>query len=296
MARHPTQGHIHVIPHVGAPVHHTWAYHGPYYHRVAVAGGARSDREIKRDVKDALSQDMWLGAHTINVEVKDRVVTITGLVDSLMEKVAAGEDAWNIPGVADVNNNVEIVRHGQSTLIGRRGKRHSARSEKRTRGTESSDVEVRRDVWTVLANDIRVDPDQVEADVNGGTVFLRGTVSSLYDMRVLTEMAGRIKGVLGVVNEVQVVPATKRPDHEIAEMIYDAMDVDPFIPYDADIDVTCDAGVVVLTGTMTNKRAKHASGDISWGVPGVTDVRNEIKVAGCRRTRTAPKETEGRNI
>ncbi|MBI2883078.1 MAG: BON domain-containing protein [Chloroflexi bacterium] len=85
--------------------------------------------------------------------------------------------------------------------------------------------------------------------------------------------------------------ATGMPtDEEIEEMIYDAIDSDPLIPYDADIDVEVDTGVVTLVGTVPNKRVKHAAGDDSWWVPGVVDVRNQIQLSGRRRARTAPIE------
>ena len=81
-------------------------------------------------------------------------------------------------------------------------------------------------------------------------------------------------------------------DEEITEMVYDAIDADPLIPYDADINVAVDAGVVTLTGTVPNKRVKHAAGDDAWWVPGVVDVNNELEVTGRRRAKTAPRETE----
>ncbi len=79
-------------------------------------------------------------------------------------------------------------------------------------------------------------------------------------------------------------------DEEITEMVYDAMDVDPLIPYDADINVSVDSGVVTLTGTVINKSIKHAAADDAWWIPGVTDVRNELKVSGRHRTRGAEEE------
>lgn len=77
-------------------------------------------------------------------------------------------------------------------------------------------------------------------------------------------------------------------DSEIEEMIYDAMDADPLIPYDADTDVTVEAGTVYLRGEVPSKRIKHASGDDAWWIPGVVDVHNEIKVTPRRR----PGESE----
>jgi len=81
-------------------------------------------------------------------------------------------------------------------------------------------------------------------------------------------------------------------DEEIEEMVYDAIDADPLIPYDADINVEVSAGEVTLSGTVPNKRIKHAAGDDVWWVPGVTDVHNELEVSGRRRARTAPREKE----
>ncbi|MBI4496347.1 MAG: BON domain-containing protein [Chloroflexi bacterium] len=85
--------------------------------------------------------------------------------------------------------------------------------------------------------------------------------------------------------------ATGTPtDEEVEEMIYDMLDDDPLIPYDADIEVTSDAGVVTLRGEVSNKRIKHSAGDNAWWIPGVVDVRNELVVTGRRRARGAPAE------
>jgi hypothetical protein len=67
-------------------------------------------------------------------------------------------------------------------------------------------------------------------------------------------------------------------DEEIVEMVYDAIDNDPLIPYDADINVDADAGTVTLTGTVMTKQIKHAAGDDAWWIPGVDDVCNELGV------------------
>jgi len=67
-------------------------------------------------------------------------------------------------------------------------------------------------------------------------------------------------------------------DDETVEMTYDAIDNDPLIPYDADINVDCDAGTVTLTGTVSSKQIKHAAGDDAWWIPGVDDVHNDLSV------------------
>jgi len=72
-------------------------------------------------------------------------------------------------------------------------------------------------------------------------------------------------------------------DREIVEMCYDAMDDDPVIPFDAEINVDSDAGTVTLTGTVHSKLVKHAAGDDAWWIPGVDDVHNELRVVAPQR-------------
>ncbi len=72
-------------------------------------------------------------------------------------------------------------------------------------------------------------------------------------------------------------------DAEIEEMIYDAMDADPLIPFDTNIDVSVEAGTVTLAGEAPGKRIKHAAGDDAWWIPGVVDVHNNITVTAPRK-------------
>jgi len=95
------------------------AYHDPYstYSRYYYGSYSpyqsrmvRSDDEIRSDVRNRLTWDSWVNADQIHIEVKDGVVTLTGDVDSIVEKRAAGDDAWDTPGVVDVVNNLKIRR------------------------------------------------------------------------------------------------------------------------------------------------------------------------------------------
>jgi hypothetical protein len=72
-------------------------------------------------------------------------------------------------------------------------------------------------------------------------------------------------------------------DAEIEEIINDALDHNPAIPLDADLEIKCDAGQVVLSGTVPDKRIKRAAGEVAWWIPGVTDVNNGIVVTGRRQ-------------
>lgn len=89
----------------GAPgyARYYYGYYGPYW-----MATVRSDAELAADVRNRLVWDSWVNADQVQVTVRNRVVTLSGQVDSIVEKRAAGDDAWDTPGVLDVVNNLEI--------------------------------------------------------------------------------------------------------------------------------------------------------------------------------------------
>lgn len=78
---------------------------GPYLEQVR-----RSDAQILSDVEDNLGLDSWVQQSSIEVDVTRGVVTLTGTVASLVEKRSAGDDAFDVAGIADVRNELGIGR------------------------------------------------------------------------------------------------------------------------------------------------------------------------------------------
>lgn len=61
---------------------------------------------MKHDVESLLFYDGLVDS--LNVNVSDGVVTLSGTVESSTEKRAAEDDAWAAPFVRDVHNNLQI--------------------------------------------------------------------------------------------------------------------------------------------------------------------------------------------
>jgi osmotically-inducible protein OsmY len=72
----------------------------------------RPDEEIREALESRLIADTRIGViedtRRIGIAVRDGVVTLIGTVGSEMAKRAAGEDAWETPGVVNVLNNLDI--------------------------------------------------------------------------------------------------------------------------------------------------------------------------------------------
>lgn len=83
-----------------------------------------------------------------------------------------------------------------------------------------------------------------------------------------------------------MVPTT---DQEIEDFVYDALDL---LSGATDVEARCEGGKVLLTGSVSNKRVKRDIGEITWAIPSVNDVQNNITIAARRRSRGQAREAE----
>lgn len=67
-----------------------------------------SDHDIKSNVVDHLRNNQYTKQYDIKVDVKQGVVVLGGAVGSALAKRAAGDDAWDVAGVKDVSNQLEV--------------------------------------------------------------------------------------------------------------------------------------------------------------------------------------------
>jgi osmotically-inducible protein OsmY len=141
----------------------------------------RADQEILADVRAALRRDVWVDEGKIDVNVTVGAVRLGGTVESYTEKSYAETDAWSVPGVTEVLNEVNI----RPAEIRR-------------------DDEVAAQVRGDLQRNIRIDPAQIQVDVSGGVVTLRGTVLTVEQKWLADEVAWWTAGVRDVVNDLRV--------------------------------------------------------------------------------------------
>ncbi|MEW5755331.1 MAG: BON domain-containing protein [Pseudomonadota bacterium] len=66
-----------------------------------------NDDEISDAVRLILEKDPLVHASQLSIQVKDRVVTLEGFVASQEEKKLAALDAWYVPGVTEVCDNIQ---------------------------------------------------------------------------------------------------------------------------------------------------------------------------------------------
>lgn len=71
--------------------------------------GVPTDQEIEINIKDALAWNDRLDASRIRVGVCSSAVTLKGYVDTEDEKQLAEEIASRVPGVTDLENDIQVI-------------------------------------------------------------------------------------------------------------------------------------------------------------------------------------------
>jgi osmotically-inducible protein OsmY len=139
----------------------------------------RDDSELRGAVLQALMLDTVVPS-TIDVEVADSFVTLTGTSNWRFERDEAEFVASNVPGVISVVNDVDIVPPAPSA------------------------TDLKHSIEKAMERNAKLDADSVSVESSNGTVTLRGTVSSWADHDEAVSAAWAAPGVSRVKDHILV--------------------------------------------------------------------------------------------
>ena len=120
----------------------------------------------------------------IAVDADDGAVILRGTVESFSQRRAAGNDAHEVEGVYDVDNQLKVSLTGAD---------------------RRDDDEIRGIALQFLIWDVDVPSDAVDVKVSDGWVTLTGNVSYQFESNAAYEDVAGLFGVFGVTNEIRVV-------------------------------------------------------------------------------------------
>lgn len=215
-----------------------------------------ADAEIANAIEAAMVYDPRVFSFNVDADVRNGAVTLTGTVDNLKAKRAAGQNANNTIGVWRVKNHLRV--------------RPMAMPD---------DMKIATDVRNALTRDPYVNRFDVDVDVVGGLVYLNGDVKTSFEREQAEDLTTRINGVVGVVNNIDYDHTwTRLPDRVIKEDVQAQLFWSPFVD-SQDITVAVQDGVVTLTGTVEDwSEWRDAEENAFEG--NAKDVRNKLKIAG----------------
>jgi osmotically-inducible protein OsmY len=222
----------------------------------------KKDVEIKKSVKAAFLYDPRVFFFHPKIRVNAGVVTLFGVVDSLIAKQAAEQDANNTVGVWRVRNRLMVGRMKQV-----------------------SDKNIMESVYKALSGDPNLDRQNIDVVVRNAKVYLHGEVDSRLERIRAGVLASKVKGVADVDNLLRVksLDSWKRlkTDLAILQDINDELWWSPFVDADQ-VHVRVRDGVAILTGTVDTYLERGAAVDNAYE-GGARDVKNHLKVENyCR--------------
>jgi osmotically-inducible protein OsmY len=153
----------------------------------------REDSELAKSIKIALIGNPAVDNGNISAEVVDSVVVISGWTSTVSEKLFIEEEASAVPGVSKVINNIEVYRP-----------------------TPVSDIGITGAILQSLSLHLKLDLSAVFVKVCNGMVFIRGSVPTSHQKMMAEVLARKIPPVIGVINELQIVPTPKANNYLIS--------------------------------------------------------------------------------
>lgn len=210
--------------------------------------------DLRERVKKAVLDRLQLSGEGINIEVKGRDVTLSGVVDVLAEKQEAGEAAGSVPGVRAVDNSLTVGMEGQI-----------------------DDDQIKKLVEERIMADPRLELRRIGVRVHDGVVYLLGEVDSLAEQELAVSYCRRVQGVKNVVNRMAGPRKGERDDASIVNAVElnfsRTLSLDP-----GDIHTSCRNGVVTLEGYVEEPEMAVAALRAASRVKGVRDIVNRIEI------------------
>ena len=117
----------------------------------------------------------------------------------------------------------------------------------------------------------------IDAKVDDGVVRLTGTANWQFQREEAESVAGNIIGVMGVVDEVQLV-APGPTAHDVEHSIKKAMERNAKLDAES-VSVESSNGTITLKGTVGSWADHDEAVSAAWAAPGVTRVKDHILVA-----------------
>jgi osmotically-inducible protein OsmY len=143
----------------------------------------RADAQLTAEVLGALRRDTFLEPLAIQVVATDGVVTLTGSIETELNKKAVEDRVREVAGVREIRDHLTVMEDESSSR---------------------SDDDIRREVMEQLQADPTIDQDRFHVRSQFGRVFISGTAESLEERESVIAAIHRVPGVTGIDDRMEV--------------------------------------------------------------------------------------------
>lgn len=148
-----------------------------------------SDAWITTKVKSAIAAEKDLSSFDVNIETEKGVVQLFGFVENQDQIDRAGKLASSIEGVKSVKNDLKI---------------DSTQTAKSAMKTETGDAAITAKVKAALIREKDLSALDINVETENGVVQLGGFVDSKEQVDRAAKVAGKVKGVKSVDNDLHL--------------------------------------------------------------------------------------------
>lgn len=218
----------------------------------------KPDIQIREDVLEEIRWDPQLTkiAPQIGVSVRNEVVTLSGMVDHYFQRRAAENAAQRVAGVKVVAVDIEVNGTGKPEAV--------------------TDATIAESIREALRWHSAVNEDLIDIKVDGGWVYLAGTVQWDYERKAAERAIENLMGVKGIINKIRIQPSgTESRDvkKKINEAFHRSATIDA-----AHISVTVSDHEVELTGNVRSWAERKQAEDVALAMPDITKVHNKLEI------------------
>ncbi len=214
----------------------------------------KSDSQLQHDVLDELEWEPSIDQADIGVAVTDGVVTLSGFVKCYPQKMAAEKATRRVAGVKALAEEIK-VRFASDP--------------------KTADHEIAKRILDMFSWNVSIPDDKIAVKVEHGWVTLSGTVDWYYQSDEARKVAGKVNGVVGVSNliELHKLPTSGDVKDRIVAAFKRNADLDA-----ASVTVFTDGGKVTLGGKVRAWNERQIAERAAWAAPGVSRVEDNIVV------------------
>jgi osmotically-inducible protein OsmY len=211
----------------------------------------------KQDIVDQLTWNDSVNANDVQVTVNGKTIQLKGSVPNYTAKMAAERSAFQVAGVDQVENYLEVAFPPNYTMPG--------------------DEEITGNINHMLGWNNTIRSDDISIKTKHKIATLSGVVNSYWEKYLAGRIAVTTHGVIEVINDLAVQPTRNIIDMDIEKDIRNTYRRSGLID-EHKIKVSVNNGVVHLSGVVSNQLIKQQAHDVAMYTAGVVDVVDELTI------------------